>query len=128
MRLILLLLFTLSILIAFSVSGQVEEKSDTDTIIDPIETQAKFPGGMDSLKTFVAKNLIKPTNSQKTGKVFVEFIVNSDGTTTDFKVLRGLSQECDDQAIEVLKKMPKWTPGTMNRKPIRQKFVMPIIF
>lgn len=112
----------------FSASGQKENKrSDQDIIIDPVEYSASFPGGVDSLKHFIKKNLIQPTE-KKTGTVFVAFIINKDGTTGDFEVVRGLAKEHDEKALEVLRKMPKWIPGTQRGVAIRQRFVIPIRF
>ena len=122
--------YSLTLLTCFVLNacGQKEnEKSDQDIIIDPVEYSARFPGGVDSLKHFIKKNLIQPTE-KKTGTVFVAFIIDKDGTTSDFEVVRGLTTEHDARALEVLKKMPKWTPGTQLGVPIRQRFVMPVKF
>jgi protein TonB len=121
-------LLTFLTCIVISACGQKEnEKSDHDVITDPIEYSARFPGGIDSLKLFIKTNLIQPTE-KKTGTVFVAFIVNKDGTTSDFEVVRGLTIEHDAHALEVLKKMPRWIPGTQHGVVIRQRFVMPVKF
>lgn len=119
----LLTIFTLS---AGAVWGQTG-KENGDVIIDPVEHSAVYPGGVDSLKSFIKRNLAQPTE-KKTGRVFVAFVINKDGTTSDFEIVRGLTKECDDKALEVLKKMPKWTPGTQQGIPVRQRFVMPVVF
>ena len=114
--------------IVISACGQKEnDKSNQDIIIDPVEYSASFPGGIDSLKYFIKRNLIQPTE-KKIGTVFVAFIIDRDGTTSDFEVLRGLTKEHDAKALEVLKKMPKWIPGTQQGVPIRQRCVMPVKF
>jgi protein TonB len=119
-------LVTLLTSFAISACGQ-KEIADQEKIIDPVEISASFPGGVDSLKSFIKKNLIQP-KEKKTGIVFVAFIVSKDGTTSDFEVVRGLAKEHDARAIEVLKKMPKWTPGTQQGVIIRQRFIMPVKF
>lgn len=119
-------LLTILTLSTVDVWGQTD-KEDGDIIIDPVEYSASFPGGVDSLKSFIKRNLIQPTE-KKTGRVFVAFVIDKDGTTRDFEIVRGLTKECDEKALEVLKKMPKWTPGTQQGIPIRQRFVMPVVF
>jgi periplasmic protein TonB len=119
-------LLTILTLSTVDVWGQTD-KEDGDIIIDPVEYSASFPGGVDSLKSFIKRNLIQPTQ-KKTGRVFVSFVIDKDGTTSDFEIVRGLTKECDEKALEVLKKMPKWTPGTQQGIQIRQRFVMPVVF
>jgi protein TonB len=115
-------------LIVFQTSGQSKSaEDDRELIICVVEYSAEFPGGVDSLKSFVSKNLKRHPNDPK-GKVFVQFTVNTDGSTTDYEVLRGLNDDCDKRAIDVLKGMPKWIPGRQGNTPVRMRFVMPIQF
>jgi protein TonB len=114
--------------IVFQSSGQDSlAGDDQELIIFSIEYYAEFPGGVESLKSFVYKNLKRHPNDPK-GKVFVQFTVNTDGTTSDYKVVRSLNEGCDKRAIEVLQGMPRWTPARQNNTPVRIKFVMPIQF
>lgn len=92
-------LLTLLTLVTLETKGQ----DDKDAFIDP-EQIASFPGGNDSLIYFINKNLVKPTRSNKKGNVYVSFIVNVDGTLTDFKMEKGLSTKHDESALEVGKK------------------------
>ena len=119
----LIFLLTLLTFLTLETKGQ----DDREIFIDP-EQIAKFPGGNDSLMSFLNKNLIKPTKNEKKGKVFVSFFVNVDGTLTDFRIEKGLTNEYNMRALEVVKKMPKWTPGTMYGTPVRQRYVLPIKF
>lgn len=111
---------------AFSQADNEEDQA----IVCPVELSPKFPGGVDSLKRFIAKNLI--TNKKTLhyeGKVFVEFVINENGSTSDFKVVKGLCDECDKRSLEVLQKMPKWTPGKSSTgQPIKCRFVVPVAF
>jgi protein TonB len=100
-----------------------------DIIIDPIEYQATYPGGIDSLKKFIKKNLKYPKDYVDVeGKVYVKFIVNEDGSLSDFEIAKGLRKEYDKNAIDALKKMPKWIPAKQNGKIVRSYFVVPIAF
>jgi protein TonB len=62
------------------------------------------------------------------GKVFVTFVVEVDGSITDVKVLRGIGSGCDDEAVRVVKSMPKWVPGKQRGVPVRVQFNLPINF
>lgn len=102
-----LFLATLSFSLAY---GQAKKDVDDQVepiIVDPVEHSATFPGGVDSLRRFIKKNLVRPPANFKNGRVYVQFVVNKDGTTSDFTVVRGLTEECNDSALDVLRKMPK---------------------
>jgi TonB family protein len=62
------------------------------------------------------------------GAVMVRFVVNEDGTTSDFDVVRGLGSGCDEEAVKVIKSMPPWTPGMKDGKPVRSVFMLPVTF
>jgi protein TonB len=62
------------------------------------------------------------------GTVYVTFVVERDGSVTDVRVLRGIGGGCDEEAIRVIKAMPKWNPGKQRGKPVRVQFNMPIKF
>lgn len=106
--------------------GQVENV-DEDFCLPDID--ASFVGGRDSLTNFIKKNLKFPyLDRPVSGKVFIEFIVHEDGSTTDLKVLKGLCEPCDRNAIEALSKMPKWTPAKKNDKPVKSRVIIPVTF
>lgn len=90
--------------------------------IDPV-----FPGGALALQRFVdqAKQPISTTTS---GTVSVEFVVNVDGSVSDYTILKGAGLEADSEAVRIVSVMPEWTPGTVNGEPARFKFVLPIDF
>jgi protein TonB len=62
------------------------------------------------------------------GRVFVTFVVEKDGSVTDVRVLRGIGGGCDEEAIRVVQKMPKWKAGKQRGKPVRVQFNLPIKF
>jgi len=62
------------------------------------------------------------------GKVFVTFVVEKDGSLTDVKVVRGIGSGCDEEAMRVLKASPKWKAGIQNGRPVRVQYTMPINF
>jgi len=62
------------------------------------------------------------------GKVFVEFVIEKDGSITDVKAIKGIGAGCDEEAVRILQSAPNWKPGKQRGKPVRQKMVLPISF
>ena len=94
-----------------------------------VEHNPEFPGGMDAWARYIQKNLRYPSMAQEEGiqgKVFLSFVVEKDGTITDVKVTRGIGYGCDDEAMRVIKKSPRWKAGMQNNLPVRVRYNMPI--
>ena len=96
-----------------------------------IEVQPGYPGGMEKFYGFIKKNYDIESIRDKldrdlNGKVFVKFVVEKDGSLTDIQVIRDLGYGTKEEAIRVLRKVPKWTPGIQNGKPVRASFSLPI--
>ena len=110
----------------------VKMKRKTNTnVTTVVEEQASFPGGFAALTEFLSKNLIYPETAAKNGiqgRVYVEFVVNVDGTIVDVNVIQRVSPELDKEAVRVVKLMPKWRPGKINGEPVRIKATIPINF
>ncbi len=87
--------------------------------------------GMQSFYKYLSKNLNYPHKAIRNGvegKVYVQFVVNTDGSLTDLKVLKGISPECDAEAMRVLANAPKWKPGKQRGRAVRVQMSMPIVF
>jgi len=111
--------------------AEVEEKEDPDQIFLVVEETAAPPGGMPAFYDFVSKKLKYPAQARRMGiegKVFVEFVIERDGTITDVKAIKGIGAGCDEEAVRVLQSAPKWKPGKQRGKPVRQRMVLPIAF
>ena len=97
-----------------------------------VEDLPKFPGGAVEMMKWLTKNLRYPSDAQrnkKEGKVVVQFIVNKDGTMSDLKVVKSAQYaSLDREALRVMRKMPKWTPGVQNDKPCRTMVCIPVVF
>ena len=96
-----------------------------------VEQLPEFPGGMTEFVKWLTKNLKYPTTAQRLkrqGTVLVSFIINKDGSTSDYKVVKSAHADFDLEALRVLKKMPKWKPGEDKGKPCRTYFCIPIVF
>ena len=96
-----------------------------------VEEMPEFPGGIDSLQAFLAREIQYPPvakNNGITGTVLVEFVVEKDGSVTNAKVKVPLFPECDKEACRAVMSMPKWKPGKNMGKPVRCYYQIPITF
>jgi len=126
MKLLLVAFFTL-----FMSPTAYSQTEDTTAFVClfPPEPQPKFPGGADSLYNFIKANS-NWLNDQQTvkGTVFVQFNINEDGSTSDVKIIRGLCESCDKEAIRLINSLPKWTPAIVEGIPQKTQMVYPIKF
>jgi TonB family protein len=108
-----------------------ESKRDTNEVFDSVEENPEFVGGVEALSKFLQENLKYPEAAKKanfSGKVYTSFIVNPDGTATNFDVLKSAEFGCDEEALRVLKLVQKWIPGKSKGKFVRSRFIVPINF
>ena len=102
-----------------------------DEIFTVVEQQPEFQGGQAAMYAWLGKNIKYPAAAQRaniSGKVFVSFTVNTDGSITDAQVLKGLGFGTDEEAVRVVKSMPKWKPGKQSGRSVRVKYNLPISF
>jgi len=107
------------------------EEEETETIFTIVESPAEPIGGMQAFYKYVGDKIKYPAQARRMaieGKVFVEFVVNKDGSLTDFKVVKGIGAGCDEEAVRVLLTAPKWKAGKQRGNPVRQRMVLPIYF
>ena len=108
-----------------------EEDNSEDEIFTVVEDDPEFPGGMDSLRAFLQRNIKYPEKALKNkieGRVFVAFTVEKDGSISSIKILRDIGGGCGKEAVRVVKLMPKWKPGTQRGKAVRTQFTLPVHF
>ena len=108
-----------------------EEDAKEEEIVAFVEENAAFPGGDEALTKFLYDNLVYPRAAKDAGiqgKVVVEFVVEKDGRLTNVKVKRSVAPALDDEAIRVVKSMPKWKPGKQRNTTVRSRFTLPINF
>ena len=94
-------------------------------------TQPEFPGGADSLKMFLTRNMVYPEASRvarKQGHVFVGYKVDRTGAVKDPYVLSSVNEEIDAEALRFVKIMPAWIPATVAGKPVDKNYVLEIAF
>ena len=93
--------------------------------------EASFPGGNDALASYLQTNVSYPEVAMKNneiGKVFVSFVVEKDGSIQNVKVEKGVSSSLDEEAMRVVRSMPKWTPAVKEGKEVRAALTLPIVF
>lgn len=96
-----------------------------------VEEMPEFPGGQAALAVYLRNNLQYPPLASDTGisgKVYVQFVVNKDGSITDVQVTRGVDASLDKEAVRVVANMPKWKPGKQGGKPVRVSYSLPVNF
>ena len=104
---------------------------EEDTVYQMVEEMPEFPGGEKALMDYVSNNVKYPQEAKDkniAGRVFIGFVVEKDGSINEVKVLRGIGGGCDEEAVRVIKSMPKWKPGIQKGKPVRVSFQMPFVF
>ena len=105
-------------------------KDDSEASVEP-DMPATFPGGEVKMMEYLRENLKYPESVREKGiegKVYVQFVVEKDGSINDVKILRSVCKELDNEAVRVIKAMPKWNPGTQNGEPVRTTMMLPINF
>ena len=108
-----------------------DEEVEEAQIFTVVESMPSFPGGDKARIRFLNENIAYPTMARESGiqgRVYVTFVVERNGIVTDVKILRGIGGGCDEEAIRVVKAMPRWIPGKQRGKPVRVQFTLPIKF
>ena len=110
---------------------KAETGDESKTIFTIVEEMPSFPGGDAARNKFLSENIVYPTQASENGiqgTVYVSFIVNTDGKTENIKILRGIGGGCDEEAMRVVKLMPRWKPGKQNGKMVSVFYTMPVYF
>jgi len=108
-----------------------EPTKQIDPIFTVVEKMPEFPGGMEKMMQFITNKIRYPQEAKEAnveGKVYVQFVVNKNGSITDVKVIRGIGSGCDEEAMRVVQSMPKWNPGTQRGKPVNVRMLLPVSF
>ena len=136
-RITLILLLSFLVNISFAQNIDLDNEEEDDTIEDDYpcipytEYWPEYPGGNSARLNFLIENIKYPKiakDKKIKGTVYVTFVVEKDGSITNIKLLLGVCDSMDAEVIRVMKLMPKWKPGTQNKKAIRTQFNMPVKF
>jgi protein TonB len=107
------------------------EEEVAEEIFTIVEDQPEPKGGMAAFYEYVSKNLKYPAQARRMGiegKVFVEFVVDKDGSITNVKAIKGIGAGCDEEAKRVISEAPKWSPGKQRGRPVKVRMILPITF
>ena len=107
------------------------EEEVAEEIFTIVEDQPAPKGGMAAFYEYVGKKLKYPAQARRMGiegKVFVEFVVDKDGTITNVKAIKGIGAGCDEEATRVIQGSPKWNPGKQRGRPVKVRMILPITF
>ena len=102
-----------------------------DNLFTPMEQVPFFPGGEPAMLKFIEEHLQYPQVAKETGiegKVFLQFIIEKDGSLSNIEIFRDIGGGCGDAAADVIRAMPKWVPGQQEDVPVRAKYTLPIRF
>ncbi|MDR2840422.1 MAG: energy transducer TonB [Paludibacter sp.] len=110
-------------------NNEINPEKDICKVYEIVEQMPQFPGGEDALLDFLSENIHYPLSSiEFQGRVTCRFVVEKDGSISRIEVLRKLEKECDEEAVRVIKSMPKWTPGKQNGEIVAVWYTIPITF
>lgn len=114
-------------------TGLKEILADPDgpKIIANIDDMPEFPGGNEAMYKYLIANVIYPTAAlanKVEGKVYVEFIVDVDGSIIDPLLKRGVGYGLDEEALRIVKGMPNWKPGKQDGEAVKVRFIVPVNF
>lgn len=108
-----------------------EPEIDSDSIFISVEQKPEFPGGLSGLYSYFKNNVKYPLPAMErgiSGRVFLNFVVEPDGSISNVIVLRGIGGGCDEEAVRVIRNMPLWEPGRQRGRAVRVSFTVPIKF
>jgi protein TonB len=129
---------TLSLFLLFTLVTCVKAQDSTGMVIPPndsvysvVDSLPRFPGGTDQFNLHIAKNIRYPVDCLVRGvhgRVFVQMIIEKDGSILNPLVIRSVNKELDLEAIRIIKTSPKWQPALVAGKPVRMYYTIPISF
>ena len=110
---------------------EAPEEEEVDEIFTIVEDQPEFPGGMQAFYNYIGGQMNYPSQARRMGiegRVYVEFIVDTDGSVTNVRAVKGIGAGCDEEAVRVMQNLPKFSPGKQRGIPVKVKMVLPIYF
>lgn len=108
-----------------------EEEEKVEEVFMIVESMPTPVGGYEGFYSFISKNLRYPGIASRNGiqgKIFIQFVVDSQGKISDPKIIRGLGYGCDEEALRVVNLGYDWKPGEQRGKPVSVRMMLPIYF
>ena len=109
----------------------VKAPKNEGQIFTSVEVNPEFIGGQAKMYQYLGENIKYPESARRaniSGRTFVRFVVEADGTIGDVEILKGIGFGCDEEAVRVVKSMPVWNPGQKNGKNVRVYYNLPIVY
>ena len=110
---------------------EMPQEEESDEIFLIVEETATPVGGMTAFYAYFAKNLVYPVPARQAGiegKVYLQFVVDKNGNVSDVKVVKGIGFGCDEEAMRVIKKGPKWNPARQRGRAVKSRVTFPLHF
>lgn len=106
------------------------QQKKLDHIYDVVDEMPKYPSGFDGLQDFIQKNRVTSllANDTKPYRVVFEVVIEKDGSITNVKIAKSIDLLHDEDALRIIRKMPKWIPAKQNGKIVRCKMLIPISY
>lgn len=130
-----------SLFIAFACSEEKKDGLNPDNLSDMpeiegelftvVEEQPEFEGGMDAFYNYIRKEMKYPLEARRMGiegRVYVQFVIEKDGSLSEVESVRGIGAGCDREAVRVVENAPSFKPGKQRGKPVRVRMVLPVAF
>lgn len=108
-----------------------EPESSSEEVMQRAQKMPSFPGGEQAMFQFIMQNMKYPAEALQNGvegTVAVQFVVNKDGSLSDIKLLKDIGAGCGEEALRVVKLMPRWAPGQHLGHPVRVQYTLPMRF
>ena len=112
-------------------NGECFDELGNKTEYCSYQEMAEFIGGLPALFNFIGKNLVYPKHAEKNGiqgRVYVSFVIDVDGSVMNVKIVKGVDNYLDEEAVRIVSGMPKWEPGRFEGKLVKTEFTLPINF
>lgn len=128
MKYVFFFLFLFCIDVSFA---QHTSSSSTKSVSKSSQKNPEFPGGIEGLAKYLQKNIQYPKEAMQAGiegKVIVSFVIDKQGLVQNAKIIKSMREDFDEEALRVVRAMPKWRPGTQKGKRVAVSFNLPIAF
>ena len=123
--------YTIIILLQIFFAGALLAQTEEEKVFKMVEQEAQYKGGFSAFSTYIAENIQYPDQAIKdevSGVVYVSFVVQKDGSIKKAEILRGISKECDAEALRIISDMPNWEPAKSKDEAVNSKVTLPIKF
>jgi len=130
------LILTVALICPLFLMAQQPDKKEADKVkagfgVSVTQVQPQFPGGADSLDSFIKRNINYPKSAVTArihGRVYIGYLVDRTGKIKNIRLLSGVNDELDNEALQVVQKMPDWIPGSIAGSPVDVQYVLPVDF